>query len=58
MLIGPRGTRSSLLIRKPAPVEQGGAGHKGDDVWGGSVYDTVDDPHFVILYNWATAAGP
>jgi hypothetical protein len=56
MLIGPRGPRSSLLIRKPVPIAQGGAGHKGDDLWGGTVYDTVDDPHFVTIYSWATAA--
>ena len=37
---------------------QGGAGHKGDDLWGGTVYDTVDDPHFVVLYQWATSVAP
>jgi hypothetical protein len=58
MLIGPTGPRSSLLIRKPIPVFQGGAGHKGDDPWGATVYSSVDDPHFVAIYNWATAGVP
>ncbi len=58
MLIGPHGPGSSLLIRKPVPIVQGGAGHKGDDLWGGTVYDTVDDPHFVVLYQWATSVAP
>lgn len=56
MLVGPRGPKSSLLVRKPVPLDQGGAGHKGDDLYGGSVYATVDDPHFVVIYNWAIAA--
>jgi hypothetical protein len=58
MLIGPRGPRTSLLLRKPIPIEQGGAGHKGDDLWGAPVYGSVDDPHFVAIYNWATAGVP
>lgn len=58
MLIGPHGPRTSLLLRKPVPIAQGGAGHKGDDLWGASVYGSVDDPHFVALYNWATASTP
>ena len=58
MLIGPNGRRTSLLLRKPIPLAQGGAGHEGDDLWGGTVYDSVSDPHFVTIYNWATAGQP
>ena len=58
MLFGPNGPRSSLLVRKPIPLADGGAGHKGDDPWGNSVYAGVDDPHFVTLYLWATGDRP
>ncbi len=48
-----RGT--SLLLRKPIPVEQGGAGHRGDDLWGGSVFRTRDDARFATLSTWVMA---
>ncbi len=57
MLVGPDGPTSSLLLRKPLPLADGGAGHKGDDPWGHTVYATIDDPHYVTLYRWATASG-
>ena len=55
MLFGPTGASSSLLVRKPIPVEQGGAGHKGDDPWGNPVYASTDDPRYTVIYAWATA---
>ena len=58
MLSGPTGPRSSLLVRKPIPLADGGAGHKGDDPWGNSVYGSSSDPHFVAIYEWATAGVP
>lgn len=54
MLFGPDGAESSLLVRKPIPLDQGGAGHKGDDPWGNPVYRSVDDARYVALYRWAT----
>lgn len=55
MLLSPDGPASSLLLRKPIPLAQGGAGHKGNDPWGNTVYPNVDDPRFVVIYRWATA---
>lgn len=54
MLLGPDGPASSLFVRKPIPIAEGGAGHKGDDPWGHTVYRTVDDARYVTLYRWAT----
>ncbi len=54
MLFGSDGPETSLLLRKPIPVEQGGAGHKGDDPWGNAVYRSVDDARYTTLYRWAT----
>lgn len=55
MLLGPDGPESSLLLRKPIPTDEGGAGHKGDDPWGRSVYASVQDARYVTLYRWGTA---
>ncbi len=57
MLFGPNGPSSSLLVRKPVPLSQGGAGHEGDDVWGSPVFLSVDDARYVTLYKWATTPG-
>ena len=54
MLLGADGPESSLFVRKPIPLVEGGAGHKGDDPWGHTVYRSVDDAHYVTLYRWAT----
>ena len=54
MLIGPDGPESSLLVRKPIPLAEGGAGHKGDDPWGHTVYRSVDDVRYTTIYRWAT----
>ena len=56
MLVDPDGPGSSLLVRKPLPTSEGGAGHKGDNPWGDSVYPSIDDPSFVTIYRWATAS--
>lgn len=45
----------SLLLRKPIPVGQGGAGHRGDDPWGLAVFHARDDARFVTISNWVMA---
>lgn len=57
MLLGPSGPSSSLLLRKPIPIVDGGAGHKGNDPWGRSVYASSEDARYVAIYRWATAGG-
>lgn len=57
MMLGPSGPTSSLLLRKPIPTAEGGAGHKGNDPWGRSVYASVGDARYIALYRWATAGG-
>lgn len=57
LLIGPDGPASSLFVRKPIPLDEGGAGHKGDDPWGAPVYGSIDDPSYQTLYRWATTQG-
>lgn len=57
MLFGPDGPDSSLLVRKPIPLSEGGAGHKGDDVWGSPIFLSTADARYVTLYNWATTQG-
>ena len=58
MLVGPDGPRGSLLVRKPIPPSQGGAGHRGDDLWGTAVFRSKDDQRYATLYNWATKGAP
>jgi hypothetical protein len=53
-MILPEDPESSLLLRKPLARDEGGAGHKGDDVWGGPVFRTTADARFAALYHWAT----
>lgn len=55
MLEDPEGPGSSLLVRKPIPRAQGGAGHGGDDEYGVSVYRSTGDARFMAIYQWATA---
>lgn len=43
----------SPLLRKPLATSAGGAGHEGDDNWGGNVYQTQQDPAYVTLKAWA-----
>lgn len=56
MLLDRDGAGNSLLVRKTIPVELGGAGHRGDDAWGDSVYGSTEDPSFLAIYHWATAS--
>lgn len=58
MLLAPDGVRRSPLLRKPLAVSAGGAGHRGDDVWGASVFASKADPRFQTLFFWATAEAP
>lgn len=58
MLVDAEGSRHSLLVRKPIPTSQGGAGHKGDDPWGRSVYASTSDPDYLEIYAWATKSAP
>ncbi len=54
MLLSPDGVRRSPLLRKPLAVAAGGAGHRGDDLWGASVFASKSDPRFQTLFFWAT----
>lgn len=54
MLLSPDGVRRSPLLRKPLAVSAGGAGHRGDDHWGASVFASKSDPRFQTLFFWAT----
>lgn len=56
MLVGPDGPLTSLLVRKPIPIAEGGAGHKGDDPWGNTVYASSTDARFQTIARWAAAA--
>jgi len=58
MLLGPHGPQDSLFVKKPIPLDQGGAGHGGDDLWGVPVFRTKDDQRYVTLYRWATGSAP
>jgi len=58
MLTEPDGVASSLLLRKPIPADEGGAGHKGDDPWGAPVYRTTGDQRYVAIYRWAMEQAP
>jgi hypothetical protein len=57
MLLGPDGVRRSPLLRKPLAISAGGAGHYGEDPWGNNLYLTKTDPHFIVLFFWATSEG-
>lgn len=54
MLISRDGVRRSPLLRKPLAVAAGGAGHRGDNAWGESVFANKSDPRFQTLFFWAT----
>ncbi|MBP9205629.1 MAG: hypothetical protein KBG28_16780 [Kofleriaceae bacterium] len=53
MLVWPDGARRSPLLRKPLPVEAGGAGHEGNDGWGQAPFTGEDDPRWITLATWA-----
>jgi hypothetical protein len=56
MLVAEGGPAQALLLRKPLAVEAGGAGHAGDDPWGGPIYRTKRDPRYEALFYWATSS--
>lgn len=58
MLVGVHGASDSPFVRKPIPTAQGGAGHRGDDLWGTPVFRTKTDQRYVVLYTWATGKAP
>jgi hypothetical protein len=58
MLISEEGPRKAPLLRKPLAMEAGGAGHEGDDPWGGPIFQTKRDPGYEALFYWATSAAP
>ncbi|MDD9947231.1 MAG: hypothetical protein OXU20_39695 [Myxococcales bacterium] len=55
MLLGPGGARRAPLLKKPLAVKAGGAGHAGDDPWGGAIYASKRDPRYEALFFWAIA---
>lgn len=58
MLVAEGGPAKALLLRKPLAVSAGGAGHAGDDPWGGPIYLTKRDPRYEALFYWATSSSP
>lgn len=56
MLVAEGGPAQAPLLRKPLAVEAGGAGHGGDDPWGGPIYRTKRDPRYQALFYWATSS--
>jgi hypothetical protein len=56
MLVAEGGPAKAPLLRKPLAVEAGGAGHAGDDPWGGPIYRTKRDPRYEALFYWATSS--
>ena len=53
-MIDPDDASASLLLRKPIPRDEGGAGHKGDDLWGEAVFRTTSDARYAAIYQWAS----
>jgi hypothetical protein len=53
MLEGEDSVLDSDFLRKPLAKAAGGAGHKGEDVWGHNVYATTQDPDYQVLVAWA-----
>ncbi|MBK8258543.1 MAG: hypothetical protein IPK82_38520 [Polyangiaceae bacterium] len=56
MLLAEDGPSAALLLRKPLAVEAGGAGHAGDDPWGGPIFRTKRDPRYQALFYWAVGS--
>jgi hypothetical protein len=45
----------SPLLTKPLEIQAGGASHEGVDRFGRNLFQTVADPRYVMLWQWATA---
>ena len=55
MLANDGSVTDALLLRKPLAKDAGGAGHEGDDNWGGNVYENQQDPAYATIKAWALA---
>jgi hypothetical protein len=50
--------QQSPLLTKPLELSAGGASHQGADHFGRNVYQTVTDPRYVALWQWALSRNP
>jgi hypothetical protein len=57
-MIDERDPGASLLLRKPLALAAGGAGHVGTDNFDRNVFQTAQDPEFMILSRWVFGAPP
>lgn len=48
----------SPLLTKPLEVSAGGATHRGADHYGRNVFQSVNDPRYVALWQWALSSAP
>jgi hypothetical protein len=51
-MIDARDPASSMLLRKPLSLAEGGSGHQGVDAWQRDVYVTRQEPGFLALQSW------
>lgn len=52
-MIDPADIEGSLLLRKPLSQGAGGDGHLGTDGFGRDVYESINDPSYQVLLQWA-----
>jgi hypothetical protein len=57
-MIDPGRPEQSLLLQKPLAPAAGGVGHEGVDSLGRNVYLSKQDPSYVALATWVSAAPP
>jgi hypothetical protein len=50
--------QQSPLLAKPLELGAGGASHRGVDHYGRNVFQTVNDPRYVALWQWALNRAP
>jgi hypothetical protein len=50
--------QQSPLLAKPLELNAGGASHRGVDHYGRNVFQTVNDPRYVALWQWALSHAP
>jgi hypothetical protein len=55
-MIDANDPESSLLLRKPLALAEGGSGHQGVDAWQRDVYVSREEPGFLALRAWVLGA--
>jgi hypothetical protein len=50
--------QESPLLTKPLELSAGGASHRGVDHFGRNLFQTVSDPRYVALWQWALSRAP